>query len=164
MSSRLFHIVCGATGAGKTTYSRTLADELRAVRFSIDEWMAVLFWPDSPRPIQFDWTMERINRCEAVIGDTALRLAAIGVPSVLDLGFTRADHRARFVEATGRHGAKLHWVDAPAEERRARVARRNADRGETYRLDVTDEMFDFMESIWEPPSDEEMARLEGVRA
>ena len=33
---------------------------------------------------------------------------------------------------------------------------------EIYRLDVTREMFDFMESIWEPPSAEEMAAMNGV--
>jgi predicted kinase len=161
----LLHLVCGATGAGKTTYARQLAEELGAVRFSIDEWMAALFWPDSPDPIRFDWTMERINRCEAMIGDTALKLAAVGVPSVLDLGFTRSEHRGKFAAlAVGAGaGARLHWVDVSADERRVRVARRNAEKGETYRLEVTDEMFDFMESIWEPPSDEEMARLDGVR-
>ena len=32
------HLVCGSTGAGKTTYAIALADRLCAVRFSIDEW------------------------------------------------------------------------------------------------------------------------------
>ena len=161
----LFHIICGATGAGKTTVALRLAEEFGAARFSIDEWMTALFWPDTPQPIEFDWTIERINRCEAVIAETASRLAHLGVSSVLDLGFTRAEHRARFAEIAANAGApvRLHWVDVPADTRRERVRGRNRDKGETYRLEVTDEMFDFMESIWEPPSDEEMARLNGVR-
>ena len=39
---------------------------------------------------------------------------------------------------------------------------RNRDRGETYRLEVTREMFDFVETLWEPPDDVEMQRLDGV--
>src|SRR3569623_939896 len=133
MSPPMFHIVTGATGAGKTTYARKLAEEIGAVRFSIDEWMATLFWPDCPQPIRFEWTMERIQRCEAMIADTALKLAALGIPSVLDLGFTRAEHRARFAGLAAGGGAKLYWLGAPAAERRGRDARRNAEKGATYR-------------------------------
>ncbi len=160
-----FHIVCGATGAGKTTYARRLAEETGAVRFSIDDWMAALFWPDSPQPIRFEWTMERIGRCEAMIADTAVQLSRRGVSSVLDLGFTLAEHRAKFAKIAAAAGApaRLHWVDVPAETRRERVRGRNRDKGETWRLEVTDEMFDFMESIWEPPSEEEMTAMDGVR-
>src|SRR5689334_16988583 len=48
VSNHLVHLICGSTGAGKTTYARRLADEIGAVVFSIDEWMAALFWMDAP--------------------------------------------------------------------------------------------------------------------
>lgn len=166
MPTPLFHLVCGSTGAGKTTYALALTERIGGVHFSIDDWMARLFWADSPQPIRFDWTIERVNRCEAQIVDMALKLAARGVASVLDLGFTRADHRAKFyaiAEGAG-VGAQLHFVDVPANDRWARVTKRNAEKGETYRLDVTREMFDFMEGIWEPPTAGEMAARDGVRA
>jgi predicted kinase len=165
MAPSTLHLVCGATGAGKTTHAIALAEREGAVRFSIDEWMTRLFWADSPQPIRFDWAIERVNRCEGQIAEVALRLGALGVSSVLDLGFTRAEHRAKF-EAIGRAAGlavKLHLVDVDPEERWRRVQGRNADKGETYRLEVTREMFDFMEGMWEPPDDAEMARLRGVR-
>ena len=44
------HLLCGPTGAGKTTYARELAEAESAVRFSIDEWMSALFWMDAGDP------------------------------------------------------------------------------------------------------------------
>jgi len=39
-------LVCGSTGAGKTTYSISLAQKIEAVKFSIDPWMQTLFSKD----------------------------------------------------------------------------------------------------------------------
>jgi len=158
MADACWHIVCGSTGAGKTTYAMALSEELGAARFSIDEWMTRLFWPDSPDPIQFEWTMERINRCEAQIAELATELARLGISSVLDLGFTTRDHRDKFRALAGDAGivTKTQFVDVPVEERWSRVEQRNRDKGETYRMEVTREMFEFMESIWEAPTAEEL--------
>jgi predicted kinase len=153
MTAVKFHLVCGPTGAGKTTRAIGLAEEFRAVRFSIDEWMARLFWADTPLPIRYDWTVERIGRCEAQMLETALQVARRGGACVLDFGFSRAQHRQRVVGLLRDHGfdACVHVADAPPEERWRRVQQRNAERGETYALEVTREMFDFMEGLWEPP-------------
>jgi adenylate kinase len=35
-------IVCGLPGSGKTTHAKNVEQELRAVRFSPDEWMDAL--------------------------------------------------------------------------------------------------------------------------
>ena len=37
------------------------------------------------------------------------------------------------------------------------------ERGPTYRLEVTREMFEFVDTLWERPSDDELARLNGER-
>jgi predicted kinase len=47
----LIHLISGSTGAGKTTYASQLSERLKGVRFSIDEWMAALFWMDTPQPL-----------------------------------------------------------------------------------------------------------------
>jgi adenylate kinase family enzyme len=72
----IFHLVCGSTGAGKTTYSLALAQRLNAVRFSIDEWMVGLFAKDKPEPMQFAWVVERVERCEDQIGRLATQCAS----------------------------------------------------------------------------------------
>ena len=60
-------------------------------------------------------------------------------------------------------GVRLHFVDVDPAERWRRVEGRNHDRGETFRLAVTRPMFDFIETIWQPPDAGEMAALNGVR-
>jgi predicted kinase len=158
-------LVVGCTGAGKTTYARHLAQELSAVRFSIDEWMTKLFWMDSPQPIRFDWTMERIDRCETQIFAMVKQLAACGVPTILDLGFTKKAHRDKFRELAVESGLSLqvHFIDVPADERWLRVDRRNSERGETYAMNVDRQMFDAMESMWEPPREAEWRAGGGCR-
>ncbi len=150
-------LVVGCTGAGKSSYARALADQLGALRFSIDEWMVALFWADSPQPIEFAWTMERVNRCEAQIFAIARQATARGVPAVLDLGFTTKAHRDKFRDLGEQAGLSVavHFVDVPADERWRRVEQRNAQQGETYSLTVDRGMFDFMEGLWEPPSEAE---------
>jgi len=166
MSGSLIHLICGSTGAGKTTYAQTLADELGAVCFSIDEWMTALFWMDTPQPLDPAWSMSRVERCDAQIWRTARGVAARGVPCVLDLGFSSAEQRARYLRLAGEAGlpARLHFVDVPPDERWRRVQSRNDRKGDTYQLsfDVTREMFDFVETLFEPPTDDEMHMADGV--
>lgn len=158
-------LVVGSTGAGKTTYARQLAGDIGAARFSIDEWMTTLFWPDSPQPIEFDWTIERVRRCEEMIFAKAIALAGLGIRSILDLGFTTRENRDRFREMGAEQGllAAVHFVDVPAEERWRRVEKRNSERGETYAMQVDRDMFDFMENMWEPPDEAECGLNGGIR-
>jgi hypothetical protein len=44
-----------------------------------------------------------------------------------------------------------HFVDAPLEVRRARVASRNAAKSKTFVMEVTPEMFEMLEAIYDPP-------------
>ncbi len=146
-------LVVGCTGAGKTTYARALTTELGGLRFSIDEWMMPLFGPDVPDPIPFDWMMERVNRCEATIWTMAMQAVARGVPVVLDLGFTKEQHRQKFRDLAAAEGlcAAVHFIDVSRETRWQRVQHRNAEQGDTFAMHVDRAMFDFMESMWEPP-------------
>lgn len=163
--SAVVHLVTGSTGAGKTTYSLELAARDSALRLSIDEWMTALFEPDHPKPLQFEWMMERMNRCEAQMWAVALQMSALGTPIVVDCGLTSQAHRARWAMLAADAGlsVQLHHLDVDADERWRRVQSRNAQRGPTYRLEVTREMFDFVETLWEPPSDDELTALNGRR-
>ncbi|HRG15690.1 MAG TPA: ATP-binding protein [Pseudomonadota bacterium] len=152
------HLVFGPQGAGKTTHARALAARVGGVRFSIDEWMAQLFLPDLPPPMDLAWIMARVQRCERRIWASAMDIAATGRDVVLDLGLMQARHRRDLREqaqAAG-HVAQLHFVDAPPALRRERVVARNLERGETFAFEVTPAMFDVMEARFEPPNDEEL--------
>ena len=159
------HLVARSTGAGKTTFALELAARESALRLSIDEWMTTLFGPDQPTPLQFEWMMERVNRCEAQIWAVALQAIALDTPIVVDCGLTRETHRSKWAKLAADAGfpVRLHHLDVDAEERWRRVQGRNAERGPTYRLEVTREMFDFVETLWEPPSDDELASLNSER-
>ena len=157
MSHATVHIVFGPQGAGKTTYSRSLADDLDGVRFSIDEWMGELFGPDVPEPPDIGWIMDRVRRCERRIWSTAEQVVGRGSSVILDLGFMKIGDRARFVSLAEDDAlsAQLHFVSAPHDVRRSRVIARNTGRGETFSFEVTPAMFDFMEKQFEPPTEAE---------
>lgn len=156
--SAVLHVTFGPSGAGKTSYAQALAKRERAVIFNLDEWMARLFGPDMPEKIEYDWMVDRVGRCEAQIWSTAAAVIATGTSVILDIGLLRkADRdRVRQIAAAVELPLQFHYVDAPAELRRARVAERNVIRGETFAIDVTPEMFDFVEGVWEPPTPGEL--------
>jgi len=152
------HLICGSTGAGKTTYARRLAERTGALRFTIDEWMAALFWPDAPEPIRFDWAVERTERCERQMLALCAQVFARGEDAILDLGFFTRRQRARIVAGVSALGARarLHYLPVPAEERWRRVSQRNERGGETFAIAVTRDMFDFCEDLFEAPDAEEL--------
>lgn len=159
------YLVCGATGAGKSTYSDELARSVDGVRFSIDEWMERLHNADKPDELLFEWFYERVQRNCAQMRDVAERLVELNTPAIFDCGLTNRIERDIFVGWAEEHGysVALHFRDVPEEIRWQRVQKRNAEQAETFQFEVTRDMFDFIESIWEAPSDEEMTRLSGVR-
>ncbi|MGA2447593.1 MAG: ATP-binding protein [Polyangiaceae bacterium] len=152
----IVHLICGATGAGKTSYATTLAERLHAVRFTLDEWMALLFLPDRPELPSLAWAVERTARCEAQIWAIVSQLSARGVDAVLDLGFSRQDHRDEARIRALQAGAipKLHYLDVEPDTRRSRVQERNSRSAGVY--EVTDAMFDWMDQAFEVPTDDEL--------
>lgn len=152
------HVIFGPSGAGKTTYAHAFARREKAVAFILDDWMAKLFAPDMPDPIEYEWMIERVQRCEAQIWSTAAGVLAAGTSVILDIGLMRKTDRARvreIAEAT-ELPLQFHFVTASPEARRARVAERNIVRGEGFAIEVTPELFDFIEGVYEAPEPEEL--------
>jgi len=152
------HVIFGPSGAGKTVYAHSFARREKAVAFVLDEWMAQLFAPDMPQPIEYEWMIERVQRCEAQIWSVAAGVLATGVSVILDIGLMRRDDRARVRQIAEGAGLPLqfHFVTAPVEVRRARVAERNVIRGENFAIEVKPEHFEFIEGVFEAPDAEEL--------
>ena len=152
------HVIFGPSGAGKTTYAHAFARRGNAVAFILDDWMAKLFGPDMPEPIEYDWMIERVQRCEAQIWSVVAGCLAAGTSVILDIGLMRQADRARVREIAQATDLPLqfHFVTAPTETRRARVAERNVVRGENFAIEVTPELFAFIEGVYEPPSPGEL--------
>ncbi len=155
------HMICGPVGVGKTTYAIALAQELGAVRFSIDDWLSELFFPDQPDPLTYDWAVARARRCETRSLAVSQDILAAGRDVIWDMGFMERDQRARVLGqvADTPYGVRLHVLEAPADVRRARVAQRNINKPDGYVMDVTDEIFDFMENRSAAVSDDEAADI-----
>ena len=155
------HVIFGPSGAGKSTYAKQLARTEPAIHFAIDEWMARLFAADMPEPLEFEWMMARVERCEAQIWSVAAAAMAAGTSVILDLGLMRKSDRARVAEIAEACELpfQFHFVTASSEIRRARVLARNEVRGETFSIEVSPDMFDFIEGVYEAP---DAAELEGA--
>jgi predicted kinase len=151
-------LVCGPTGVGKTTYSLSLAKEIRAIKFSIDPWMQTLFSKDMTT-LDFTWMMERVNRCSDQIWQVSEQILALNGNVILDLGFTTKEQRDVFSIRAKELGIKveIHYLDASQDIRKERVDKRNTEKDPSvYAFEVTDMMFNFMEPMFEAPDQEEL--------
>jgi predicted kinase len=155
----VIHLVCGAVGAGKTTYSRKLAHDRQALHLSIDEWMTNLFAPDVQDLPDVAWMVERFERCEVQMWELCKQLVAQHKEVVLDLGFIKQSQRDKFrrLAKEAEIPTLLHYLYASEQTRRQRVNKRNQDKNGTYSFEVTEFMFNFIEGWMEPPTDEELA-------
>jgi len=151
-------LVCGPTGAGKTTYSRSLSEEIGAIRFSIDPWMQTLFAKDMTS-LDYSWLIERVNRCCEQIWQVSEQILGVNGSVVLDLGFTTKAQRSLFVDRAKELNieAEVHYLDFPKDVRKQRIEKRNAEKDPAvYAFEVTDMMFNFMEPRFEAPDQQEL--------
>jgi predicted kinase len=152
------HLICGSTGAGKSSYASRLAKETNGVLFTLDDWMTTLFWPDAPSNVELSWALERVKRSECQIWKICCQIISKQIDVILDSGFSKREHRDLFRAMAKGIGVptKLHYVDAGRDVRRERVRRRNRHRGETFSLEVSDAVFEWMEGYFEVPAECEL--------
>ena len=154
----MIHLIVGNTGSGKTTYSKKVKNETQGVIFSIDKWNMTLFLPDKKEVNGLEWMLERIDRIESIIMDLMMQIEDSNTDSILDLGLSKFSHREKFRKFAIKNGfeIKLHFMDISKEFRKERILKRNSEKGETYEFDVTKENFEFMESWFEKPNEQEL--------
>ena len=154
----MIHLILGNTGSGKTTYSTELKAKNKGIIFSIDKWNKTLFLDDKNTSDGLEWFLERIERAEVMIMELVDQLENAKTDSILDLGFSKFEHREKFRKFAELNGYELktHFLDISKETRLERIMKRNYEKGDTYEFEVSKESFDFMESWFEKPNDNEM--------
>ena len=153
------YLICGNTASGKSTHALNLSEQIGAVHFSIDPWMQTLYGSDyNPQIHDFTWLMERTERCKKQIREISESIIKNGISVILEIGFGDFNSREYYRRWARSIGAdvSVHYLDIPVEERRRRVKIRNEEKGPTFAFEVTDEMFDYVETMFEPPNEDEM--------
>lgn len=156
------HLAEGPVGAGKSTFGAALAASSNGVHIPLDEWFATLFSPDRPGGDFVPWYVERKERLLGLIWNHSRRILASGRDVVLELGLIQQQPRIQFCRMITNEGflPHLHVLDAPLEIRRARVQRRNEERGPTFSMVVPDHVFEMASKLWESPDEFECEELE----
>lgn len=134
------HLIHGFLGVGKTTFARRLEREIRAVRFSPDEWLTRLYGDDPPAE-HFDDYLERVF---AIANEQWRAVVRCGVDVILDYGFWTRAWRDEARRGAAELGAdtRIYAIGCPEEVARQRVRSRNADlKGSVY---VADGTYDFL--------------------
>jgi predicted kinase len=139
-------IVCGLSGAGKTTLARKLEERIGAVRLNPDEWMSALeinLWDEAARA-----------RIEALQWTLAQRLLETGNIVIIEWGTWSRVERDVLRDGARTLGAavELHTVTAPVEVLWERIANRAAEDPPITREQVAQWMRQF-----EAPTEEELA-------
>lgn len=143
------HLLCGKAGAGKSTLSRSLAAEHRAILICEDVWLARLFGEEMKT---FDDYRQYAQRARTVVGPLVIDLLAAGQNVVLDYpANTRAARawlRSLFEAAGSDH--MLHFIDVPDAICLQHIDRRNTERPEGSHH-LTPDDFAAISSFFEAP-------------
>ncbi len=119
----IVHMIHGFVGAGKTTFSKKLEKDIKAVRFTPDEWICDLYGNNPPA----ESFHERQDRIHALIRKVADRVLTAGVDVILDYGFWKVADRDETRSWARTLGSETHLyvLEAPESVMTARTLQRS---------------------------------------
>lgn len=146
------HLLCGLNGSGKTTLARQLAEDLPAVRFTLDEWMLRLYGLRYDDPAY----VEHLDPAQDLIWETAQQVLGLGRDVVLDWNQWSRERRAKWRGRAEDFGARvvIHYVDVPVDVAVDRMMKRN-DQAAEGTHEINESGVRHLAAIFEPPSAEE---------
>jgi predicted kinase len=142
------YAICGFIGSGKTTLANQIAEQQRAYRFSIDEWMIPLFGEHMPREL-FD---SRLASLSTLFDTAALKLLELGVSVIFDYGYWTLKDRERLRAWAKQHQLELEllYLDASFEHCYQQAKARNQLNSDlSYQM--SDEMLEMFWNQFEVP-------------
>ncbi len=147
-------ILCGMPGVGKTTYAKKLESENKFKRLSLDEMVSEKYSG---------------QKCDLGIKEYAAKYEAIqdiisvikdGESVILDYGFFKQKERDFYRSLAKDYGIKseVHFVKTDYDTQLSRVLARNAEEDNIHHIDK--EILDFLITLFEVPSDEDVVVIE----
>jgi predicted kinase len=147
------HLISGLPCSGKTTYAIGLRADLDGALFSLDRWLITAFGRYEILDVGHEEHTRRVLGCRELIWDAASELLRRSVDVILDDGFFLRHHRMRHASLAAGvgAGARIHYIDTPAEIIRARLEARNAQLPPfNFRIDPASLVA--FAGLFEPPS------------
>lgn len=149
---------CGKMGAGKSTYSKKLANELDAVLLSEDDWLSAMY----PEEIKnFDDYIKYSSRLKTLLKEHVQRILHSGASVIMDFPGNTKKQRAWFKEIffEDQIPHKLIYLKAEDQLCIKRLEQRRQDLPERAQFD-TEEVFHQVTSYFQAPADDEGFNIE----
>jgi predicted kinase len=151
--SAVLIVICGLSYAGKSTLARAITNRFGYEEIDVDDVGATIYGPNfQARPNEepdFDRIYDEADR----LIEARLRSGATVVDASRNFRRAERDHARKIAERSGARVVTI-FVDTPEKIARARRLRNQSS---PSRRDITDQQFDEIVQVMEPPAEEEMA-------
>lgn len=147
-------------GAGKSTYSKSLANELNAVFLSEDDWLSAIY----PEEIMnFDDYIKYSSRLKPLLKEHIRKILHLGVSVVMDFPGNTKKQRTWFKEIFSEDDIphKLIYLKADDQLCLNRLEKRRKSSPDRARFD-TEEVFHQVTRYFQAPADDEGFNIEVV--
>ncbi|MBD2168372.1 ATP-binding protein [Calothrix membranacea FACHB-236] len=152
---------CGKMGAGKSTLSRQISQELNAILLSEDDWLSTLY----PEEINnFDDYLKYANRLKPLLKSHIRNILNSGISVVMDFPANTRNQRAWFKDIFSNPDIthRLIYLDVDDKTCIEQIAQRREINPERALFD-TEEVFHHVTSFFQPPSVDEGFSIEIVK-
>jgi predicted kinase len=152
---------CGKMGAGKSTLSRQISQELNAILLSEDDWLSTLY----PEEIKnFDDYLKYANRLKPLLKSHIRSILNSGISVVMDFPANTRNQRAWLKDIFFDRGIphRLIYLDVDDKTCIEQIAQRRETNPERALFD-TEEVFHHVTSFFQPPSDDEGFAIEIIK-
>lgn len=152
---------CGKMGAGKSTFSQKISQELNAILISEDDWLSTLY---SEEINNFDDYLKYSKRLKSLLKAHITSILNMGISIVMDFPANTINQRAWFKDIFLTEGIphRLIYLDVEEQTCLKQIAKRRQTNPERAIFD-TEEVFRHVTSFFQPPSTDEGFSIEVIK-